>query len=83
MKATEDGILYPQLVDIMVDFGQSTAHTNGWFRQFILVQWFNLVKYTVQDAVNRFGVTIYNMVLPNFVLNKTNGHHKQFNLTLP
>jgi hypothetical protein len=83
MLATADGYLYPQLNGIMVDFGKSTVHTNGRFRQFFMKQWFNLAKYTVQDAVNRFGVTLYNIVLPNMVLNLTDGHQKQFNLTLP
>lgn len=83
MKATEDGLLYPHLQELWIDFGRSDIQSNGWFRTFFLRQSFNFGKYIAQDAVNRFGVTLYNMVLPNLLADWTDNHFHKFKMNIP
>ena len=82
-KSTDSGLLYPQLHDIDVNFGQSKVITRkGGVHQFFMNQVFNLVKYVTMDAVNRFGVRIFNRALPHEFARMTNDQKKLFNMTL-
>jgi hypothetical protein len=69
---TDKGLLYPQLHDIHVDFGDSELYMDSPFKQFFYRQGFHLVKYIVMDAINRFGKSMYNDVFPDYFHAVTN-----------
>ena len=83
LDKTDDGLLNPILKDLNVDFGSSTLYTNGWFKQFFFRQIFNFLKYVLMDSINRFGSTLYGMVLPNLVRYYTNDQFKTFSINMP
>jgi len=62
--ATDTGYLYPQLHDIVVDFGDSKLSSDGSFMQFWYRQLFNISKYVTMNAMNVFGKAIINKQLP-------------------
>lgn len=55
MKAKSDGVLYPHLHDVYVDFGDSELYCDGWLKQFMFRQNFHFIKYVLMDSINRFG----------------------------
>jgi len=54
LKATDKGLLYPQLHDIIVDFGGTNLKCKG-FMSFWYKQFFNIGKYISMSAINIFG----------------------------
>ena len=82
LKATTDGLLYPIIQDLRVDFGRSNVKTDGFVKQFLFTQTFNFMKYIVMDSINRFGKTLYNTLLPTIASTYSNKQYKMFNLGL-
>jgi hypothetical protein len=66
LKSTDKGQLYPQLHDIMVDFGDSELRTRGAHLGFVYKQCFNIVKYITMNAINLFGRDMINKMLPYY-----------------
>lgn len=79
MKATNKGLLYPQLKELHVDFGNSTIKTKDVIHELILKQAFNVIKYVVMDSLNRFGKDLYNHHLSKLVAHLTNNQYHTFN----
>jgi len=65
-KATTKGNFYPKLESIEIDFGESTLFHDDKVMQFFLRQGFSMMKYTVQSAINYFGVDMINWRLPYY-----------------
>lgn len=61
-KALHNGLFYPQLHFLRVDFGDTEVFVmNAPFKQWFLRQGFDFVKYALMDAINRFGKTLLNL----------------------
>ena len=69
--------------DLYVDFGDTYLDTDGILKKFALTQTFNFLKYTIMDAINRFGKSIYNYVLPEYFSELTGDMRHQFNMSIP
>ena len=60
LKATQHGHLYPQLHDLVLDFGKSQLYEESNWNEFWHRQWFDLGKFILQSAYNLFGEKFIN-----------------------
>lgn len=59
--ATSNGLFYPQLSFMHVDFGDTEIYTSRYpFKQWLVRQSFDFIKYALMDALNRFGKALLN-----------------------
>lgn len=67
LEATEKGHFYPKLHDLNVRFGRSEINVdNSTVAAHIYRASFNIVKHITMNAINTFGLSIYNPMLPEF-----------------
>lgn len=82
LKATDKGLLYPQLHDIIVDFGGTNLKCKG-FMSFWYKQFFNIGKYISMSAINVFGKNMINRVLPYYSADWLHQQRTFWNTTKP
>lgn len=66
-KATDKGYLFPQLIDLELDFGNSYLEVKSQknrFMNFFYTQTFNYYKYMTMNSMNMFGRDMINRNLP-------------------
>ena len=79
LGATDKGHLYPQIHDLKVNYTGATLKEEGWFgKRFFYDQMFTITKHISMAALNRFGASIYNTMLPEYFRRLTNSQHYKF-----
>lgn len=83
LAATDRGHVYPQIEKLVIGLGNSslTEHKN-FVKEYIYKTTFNLLKHILVNAVNTFGKSIYNPVLPEYFRRFLNGQVYNFSYSL-
>jgi len=67
LGATEKGHLYPQLHALKMHMGRSEVNVaNNTVKSYLYGSTFNVLKNVGMSAINNFGKTVYNQMLPEF-----------------
>lgn len=83
LAATDRGHFYPQIEKLVIGLGVSslTEHKN-FVKEYFYKTSFNLLKHILVNAINTFGKSIYNPVLPEYFRRFLNGQVYNFSYTL-
>jgi len=72
-STTSKGHLYPKLKSFYFEFGMSEIYEpNSVILQFLYRQQYHLLKHLVMSAINQFGPTMFNSILPEYSRNLLN-----------
>lgn len=84
LGATDKGHIYPQMHDLVIDYAQSQIYvddsplTQGYYRQM-----FQVFKYVSMSAINAFGKSFGNVLLPEVTRRLLNGQKHEFKFGFP
>jgi len=66
LKATEKGHLYPVITDLRIIAGKSNVTVDNKIKSMFYNSNMNMLKHIVANALNSFGKSMINPILPEF-----------------